>query len=567
MSGASRRKACDVFRLMPFGWAPAGPDAGGKTMPSMGDRRAAAPVGCQQARLAQRLLAGFDVLVETRGVFWATAAGCVALMWSQTRLPMVDLPQHAAQVALLRDLVLGQSAWADLVEINLRSPYLVGYLLALPAALVMPAGAAITAVLSLVFVGFVAGCVALRREAKGDARLDWLAMPSFFGLAWKWGYFPFLVALPLLLWLLVLAMRHGREPALRRAVAIVVCGLALLASHGMAFLFAGAAGGAAVLASVRSHAGIVVLSRAGIVVRLAPFAVLGVALVGIALASRGFGTPFEDVRFIWGIEPAARVLSLVVFGHGFTGELAMLTVAALAVPFALGCRLQRGGVGVALLVVLVVWVLVLPKDMMGAVHWAERFGVMFLPFYVMLWQRADIDRKSSTGGLAALALVATCWGSLGLMGLRLAQFGHEARDFESVMAAAEPGKRAISIPLDPASQATRHPFHYLQHGMWYQADARGLVDYNFASLHNLIVRFRPGKTPPLDVDFAWDAGAFDWKANRGRDYELFFVRHGERQLPERLVANGECRLEIVAQAGAWSLLKRGQCNGGSRVPP
>ena len=108
---------------------------------------------------------------------------------SSPRLPMVDLPQHAAQVVMLRDLLLSASAWTDLVEINLGTPYLAGYLLALPLTLVMPVSTALSAVLSLSLAGMIAASVALREEAGADARLDWLFLPAFFGLAWKWGYY------------------------------------------------------------------------------------------------------------------------------------------------------------------------------------------------------------------------------------------------------------------------------------------------------------------------------------------------------------------------------------------
>ncbi len=142
-----------------------------------------------RVRWLDRALDRLAAIADNRAVFWATAMGFVGLLWLSPRLPMVDLPQHAAQVVMLRDLLLSASAWTDLVEINLGTPYLAGYLLALPLTLVMPVSTALSAVLSLSLAGMIAASVALREEAGADARLDWLFLPAFFGLAWKWGYY------------------------------------------------------------------------------------------------------------------------------------------------------------------------------------------------------------------------------------------------------------------------------------------------------------------------------------------------------------------------------------------
>ncbi|MCW0054006.1 hypothetical protein OIV36_31550, partial [Burkholderia pseudomallei] len=61
-----------------------------------------------------------------RVLFVATVAAAGLLFWLVPHPPMVDLPQHAGQVAILHDLLLGQSPWAPLLRINLFTPYLLG---------------------------------------------------------------------------------------------------------------------------------------------------------------------------------------------------------------------------------------------------------------------------------------------------------------------------------------------------------------------------------------------------------------------------------------------------------
>ena len=84
-----------------------------------------------------------------RFLFMFTALCGALIFWLARHPPMIDLPQHAAQVTLLRDMLLGQSPWADLFRINPFTPYIIGYGLALPLSLIMPIAAAMKLLLSL----------------------------------------------------------------------------------------------------------------------------------------------------------------------------------------------------------------------------------------------------------------------------------------------------------------------------------------------------------------------------------------------------------------------------------
>ena len=108
-------------------------------------------------------------------LFIGTVLLAGALFWIAPRPPMGDLPQHAAQVALLHDLVNGTSPWADLVRANYFTPYLLGYGLAFVLSFVMPVVSAMKLFLMLAFYAYVAAGVALRKEYEADARLDWLS--------------------------------------------------------------------------------------------------------------------------------------------------------------------------------------------------------------------------------------------------------------------------------------------------------------------------------------------------------------------------------------------------------
>ena len=177
-----------------------------------------------------------DALRIERLLFAATIVFAAGLVWLAPRLPMVDLPQHAAQVTLWRDLILGRSPWSDLVRINLMTPYLIGYAFTLPFSIVLPIEDAIRLVLSLTFAGYMAACIALRRSFGGDPRLDWLFFFGFYGFAWQFGFLTFLVAAPVALFFVLVSDRFARSPTIRGACGVFAVGIALLFSHGPQFL-------------------------------------------------------------------------------------------------------------------------------------------------------------------------------------------------------------------------------------------------------------------------------------------------------------------------------------------
>src|SRR6476660_8646805 len=92
------------------------------------------------------------------------------VFWAAPYPPMIDLPQHGGQVALLKEMLLGQSPWRDQFRFNFFTPYVIGYGLALPLSLVMPVTAALKTLLSLSYIAFVLLCVKVRKQFGADAR-------------------------------------------------------------------------------------------------------------------------------------------------------------------------------------------------------------------------------------------------------------------------------------------------------------------------------------------------------------------------------------------------------------
>jgi len=506
------------------------------------------PPRLSQFRLADRAAIGLVLLF---------AIG-VTTIWAAPRPEMVDLPQHAAQVALLRDLALGRSPWAGEVRINVFTPYLIGYGLAFPLSFVMPAAAALKTVLTAAYAGFIAVCIGIRRELGASRKLDAYYAFSFFGFAYAWGMYTFLVALPVGLAFIWLCVRYARDGLAREGLGISALGLALLFSHGLVFLLACGIG--AVLLLVRAE------GLRSLVLRSWPFWVLLAACVGLflmtgkreAAVTGDFGATY--IFGTWQTHVRSILLSPFDAPYGKWPVLCFPVFAGL--PLLAGFRPDwRASEAVVIAAATLAAAALAPSYAWSTSMLFERFAVLLPPAYAWLLREQPpapnslanrLQRK--LGLLASLACAAVL-----TQHARLAfEFGREQRDFEGVLAAAEPGQRALALIFDSSSEVDRNSDAYLHHALWYQAERRGFVDFNFAVCHPQIARVPMGRLHPVDDYLAQNPDRFDWRANGGDLYRYIFVRGQEAQAAKAF-EGAACRPVEVARGGKWRLYERRSC--------
>ena len=158
-------------------------------------------------------------------------------IWLSTYPPMVDLPQHAGQIAALQEFWGGNPVFTEVFEINWFTPYLVGYLLVYILSLVLPIVISIKLVISVICLSIPLLSGALLREAGADERWKWLTIPSAYGFAFYWGFFNYLVAIPFGLLFLVLTIRFNRNASIINGLGIALYAIFLFFCHILALGF------------------------------------------------------------------------------------------------------------------------------------------------------------------------------------------------------------------------------------------------------------------------------------------------------------------------------------------
>lgn len=474
----------------------------------------------------------------------------VAIIWAPGRPAMVDLPQHAAQVAMLRDLTLGRSAWAPDLQVNLATPYLVGYLLALPLALVLSPLSAIKVVLTAAYAAFGLIGRAIGRELGAPPALNGYYFFSFFGIAWSYGLYTFLVAAPVGLAFIWAALAYARRGGWGRGALVAAAGVATVFSHGFIYVFALAIGLGLLLIHTRRPR--------RFLARVWPFALSTVVCAALALlVSHNKATAAGYTGLDW-VTGALAVRPFVVIAGGFdawaTPWAWVVGALLLVLPLLAGHRLARRRPEAWLIAGVLAALMLLAPFTIMQISVYPRFALFVAPAYAWLIDSAPGPRPDGflsrwlaavVGVLAAFALVQHLAGQVA--------FAREAGDFDRVLARAQPGRRALSLVIDRGSASTVNPLVYLNFPQWYAVEKGGFVDLSFAVDPQMVVRLAHPDAPPYD-DSAFLVGELTGRPLDFNQWSYVFVRG---QAPPRLF--GGCTPTELAASGAWKLLAPRRC--------
>lgn len=431
----------------------------------------------------------------------------VAVHWVPHYPGNVDFAQHAAQIRMLHEWFSGTLAYRDRLELNWFTPYLPAYIVGVVVSTVMPVIAAVKLVWTIAAAGTVLAGVRVRERLGGSPHWDWLMLPGLFGEAYHWGLLTFALAVPLALLVYARWVSLPEVPSRRRSVTMGVAVVAVFFAHSLVaawlMLVIGSVVGARVamrIVSVRDAL------RAALPVIL-PVPVILAWLVAVSSNAQVQRPPG------W-LPLSYRLGAFFQLWTGVPFWIEAVSVASgvvLLAPFVSGVRLRRDAEAVVPLLVTLVIVVLGPMYLLGNAATSSRFAILFGP--CLAWA---MDSRNTVARWRTLARVMVASGAIACIGIALLcarRFSAEQRDFARVVRTVPPGCHVLSIVPDASSQAYGSPFPYQHFPVWYQAEAGGLVEFNFASLYNMIVRLRPpyrNAVPPrFAVDTAADARSLD----------------------------------------------------------
>jgi len=467
----------------------------------------------------------------------------VAPLWAGRYLPLVDLPQHVAQLSIWQ-------RWDDpgfgYQEIYRRNPLLAHRLtatLVLGMAQVLPLMAAVKVVLSAAVLGLPLVCFLWLRELDGDPWWIFSAFPAAYGFAFYLGFFHFVVTIPLALFVILLAYRFSRLPSRRLGLALVGGLYLVFFGHVLLLGFTGLVAGATVLFGARDRR-----TRwlgLGCLASVLPLVVTWLALTSRAEQST---TPVDT---LWALSFERLVVLPQYAIGGFEGSGPWLVgLVLMATPWLAGGRPSRQIVRWLPFAVAVCLFVLAPATLMGTALLAPRFSVFFVPGLLIAFERgegASVIRRGAVAVVAALALLA--------LTPRFVSFNREAREFEVILAGMEPNRRVLSLIYDATSENfSNRPF--IHFGAWYQVEKGGVVDFSFAEFFANPFRYKPAHDPPLPEDFEWAPMQFDWRRHGGARYDYYLVRADPAAPPLDPFRGATDTIVQRARSGRWLLFER-----------
>ena len=483
-------------------------------------------------------------LFEEQRFFGAALLVSVVPLWLTPFLPFVDLPQHAALVAGLHELVRGNPLFVADFEINWFTPYLTGYLLLFLLSSVLPIVAATKLALSLAIIAVPWVTGVLLRELGGDERLKWLAIPSGYSFAVYWGFFTYAVAVPFAIGLLVLTVRFERDPTLRRGIAIALYAVALFFCHvvalGCASLLCLAYLGAKRWRTPRSLTLLYIPYTA-------PLPVIAVWMFRLSEADSSVQESpilFPTLR--------ERLTTLFLQFAGLDGSAfavgLLIVMVVLFLPMALKCRLTKrperwllfaAGVGVYL---------VFPHYAQATAFLYQRLAVFVVPAWLALWEPPErVNRVFAPAVLAMLAL----WWSVNAV--RFREFGRETEQFSAVLAEIPPGGHLAGMLFCNASPHFSNPV-YLHFHAWYQAVAGGITDNSFALVFPSPIRYKDTSRPRVGDYLAWNPHLFSWSRDGGDLYDYYLVCSAA-DASALLFKEHVAAVDLITHDGSWWLYR------------
>lgn len=469
---------------------------------------------------------------------------------------MADLPQHVASIMVLDGVHFGDYRFAHMFDFNWFRPYWFGYSLIWLLSYLVGLVWAAKLVVAAAIVGFVLSLALLRREVNAPSLVDWFFLAVPFGFAYEWGFLSFIVCAPLGPLFLVHYHRFlekaGRasQPWYAGSLGIMAWIVVLFFGHLLMLAFFCLAASAMALRDFTS------LSL--LVKRIAPMTIsipMGLAWITLSIEPRGVSNPLD-----WGLgfDRLTRFFP-DLFSLEYNAGQTTVAVLLVLLPFLLGVRPRWSVKTIAPVSFYVLFMLLAPSLVMDNLGTYERFQLFGMMFYALMLADADVIEPTHLPKVKTLLVALP-----GIVGLALLVriaiksygFEQESADFHRLISHTVPEQRALGLVDMRNGEFTRTPV-YMHFPVWYQVEAKGLVDFNFAQWPSLNSFYKPEYRSRITSDFAWAPYDFNWQLHNGDAYRYFIVR-GTPEFVTFLFRDDMDKVSLIYEGRTWFLLERNQ---------
>jgi len=467
---------------------------------------ASEPASFVQSR--RTALAAARPRIEASSLFLLLSClGLLAAFVVAPYLPMVDLPQHAAQLSIW--LHAGEPPFlsAEHFTVNLRTPYVAAYLLARGLAPWLGVLLALKLVVWLSIVLHVVAFALLVRQLGYPRWLELLGLPLALGYSFYFGFISFNLAVPLVLLSIAAALQHRERCTWRTAGALAALLCATLVSHG----FACGVGLALVSPLLLRGAGNLWVRGLPLIAPL----LLGLVWLVPGPSIQSIGATIWDPRLL----ELVQVPAVLVGASSADHPAVVVGVCLLGlVGLTLGRPHRELEMWTPLLVVLGGFCL-FPRMQSGFGPLHPRFAAFFVPALLL----AFAPRVAPLWRELPKVAFGVCLGWFAAFAVRLGQFTKETRPVTALIAEMPAGLRVRPVVFERGSEAFDGLPALLHLSAYYAAEKGGFQGYSFAMYPTSVVRYTESAPQGMFGGAEWQPQRFS-AADELPLYDVFWVK-------------------------------------------
>ncbi len=473
-------------------------------------------------------------------------------LWLPEYPPMVDVPQHAAQVNTFIEMLKSNYYWQDEFELNLLTPYWIAYAPWIIFSLFTSITTAFKITISLFFILYVYSSYQALKEFKAPTIFTILIIPIFFGYSYEYGFLNYLAAIPIGILYFTSTLKIINKKASAREISInTALGVLLFFSHILILLFFALVTYTIIIYKFTEKK----IDKRKLISLTIPYIIYLILIIAFILSLTGEELLSKQIDygafFLYssGNNRFDDFLRLPWPGALSNIELSFLILYLLIIasPFIAGYKLSKDKTRYIPLMLAIIVFFTLPHYLAKTFFIYERYSFFYIFFYFFIF-----DDKTCSKKWSFIFLVFTLL-SLYIPFTNILFYKKETSALSTIIEKIPEKKRVLSLVFETYSNTVKNNNLYVHAPLWYQAKKNGLVDFNFSWFQGLIVLYKPTHTPEVKPGFEWMPGRYIEIKNCSI-YDYIVVKTSQENIPQKLDFSN-CQFRIEEHNNFWYLYK------------
>lgn len=459
--------------------------------------------------------------------------------------PMIDLPQHAAQIAMLDAFIKGTTSFSSLFEINWFTPYWLGYSIIWGLSQCVGIVMATKLVVAASVVLFPISAAIFYRRFGGNKHFCWAFIMLAFGSTYYWGFLNFLMGVPIG-FLFLSCLPVGKTSLSKNdVIKMIMWAHLLFFTHVLIMAFF------LTLAAILLHE----KSFKRWVIRCTPYLSVVPITVGWMLLTMDLEQAQSSSQ--WAITPV-RFLEFFpsLFSLPLTELLFLAGLLLYVAPFKMGYKISSDFKKWGPFALYCLMMFLGPFYIFGNAFTYTRFAFIGLPFFFFMLERDTSSEppKKWLSNAAFCFILSLPVFSLSYSSYNAWNYDNESKQFSEIMDHIPEEKRLLNFIYNASSKYLPEYYPiYIHFGSWYQAEKKGVSDFNFAEFYPQVMRYKTEANPAITERFLRTPEAFNWETFEGENYDYFLVKHDTNKASDLFP---EGKVLLVKNTADWWLYKR-----------